>query len=61
MAILAVVNIATNELVSTIMAELTDHCPDGCYFVELPPDHIWVNGKIVSRAEQFGIRPLQEF
>jgi hypothetical protein len=34
MAILAVINSTTNKLVSTIVAELTDYCPEGCYFVE---------------------------
>jgi hypothetical protein len=48
MAILAVINSTTDKLVSIIVAELTDYCPEGCYFVELPPDHIWVDGKIVS-------------
>jgi hypothetical protein len=47
MAILAVINSTTNKLVATIVAELVDPCPEGCYFVELPPDHTWVNGEIV--------------
>jgi len=62
MAILAVVNVTTNELVATIMAELTDYCPEGCYFVELPPDHTWVDGKIVPySAIQYGTKQLQVF
>ena len=48
MAILAVINSTTNELVATIVAELIDPCPEGCYFVELPPDTKWVNGEIIS-------------
>lgn len=62
MAILAVINSTTNELVSTIVAELTDYCPDGCYFVELPPDHTWFNGEIVSYASlKPELTPLQVF
>lgn len=47
MAILAVIRKYDDELISTIMAELSDPCPDGCYFVELPPDHTWIKGQIV--------------
>jgi hypothetical protein len=47
MAVLAVVRSVDNKLVETIVAELSDPCPDGCYFVELPPDHTWVDGEIV--------------
>ena len=62
MAILAVVRIADNELESTIVAELTDPCPEGCYFVELPPDHTWHKGRIVSqRALLTGSKELVEF
>ena len=60
MAILAVINSATNALVTTIVAELTDQCPDGCYFVELPPDHTWVNGEVVPYANN-GMQQLQVF
>jgi hypothetical protein len=48
MAILAMIGISDNKLYSTIVAELTDPCPEGYYFLELPPDHTWFNGKIVS-------------
>jgi len=62
MAILAIVQSINNKLVSTIVAELTDPCPEGCYFVELPPDHTWVDGKIVPYAElQSGMKQLQVF
>jgi len=60
MAILAVINLTTNKLVSTIVAELTDYCPEGCYFVELPPDHTWVNGEIVPVMAN-GFTQLQVF
>jgi hypothetical protein len=62
MAILAVVRIYDDELVSTIMAELTDPCPEGCYFVELPPDHTWAKGKIVPYSIVNGsMRQTEEF
>lgn len=62
MAILAVVQTIDNKLVSTIVAELTDPCPEGCYFVELPPDHTWANGEVVPYADfQAGMKPLQVF
>lgn len=63
MAILAVVRFGSDELVSTIVAELTDYCPEGCYFVELPPDHTWIDGKIVPYARTIagGTRELKEF
>jgi len=62
MAILAVINSTTNKLVSTIVAELTDPCPEDCYFVELPPDHKWDNGVIVPYSEvSFVTQTLQVF
>ena len=62
MAILALVRIADDELESTIVAEMSDWCPDGFYFVELPPDHTWHKGRIVSqRALLTGDKELVEF
>lgn len=62
MAILAVIDSTTNELVTTIVAELTDPCPDGCYFVELPVDHTWVNGEIIPVWQIAGnFKQLQVF
>lgn len=62
MAILAVIDSTTNELVTTIVAELTDPCPDGCYFVELPVDHTWLNGEIVPAWQtQSPYKQLQVF
>jgi hypothetical protein len=62
MAILAVVRLGSDELVSTIVAEMTDPCPEGCYFVELPPDHTWIKGKIISYNElNSGHKELQVF
>jgi len=62
MAILAVVRIEDNELDRVIVAEMSDWCPDGFYFVELPPDHTWHKGKIVKRFELLtGNKELVEF
>jgi hypothetical protein len=62
MAILALVRIADDEIESIIVAEMSDWCPEGFYFVELPPDHTWHKGRIVSqRALQTGSKDLVEF
>jgi hypothetical protein len=62
MAILALVRIADDELESTIVAEMSDWCPDGFYFVELPPSHTWHKGRIVSQiALLTGSKELVEF
>lgn len=62
MAIIALVRIADDELVNTIVAELTDWCPEGFYFVELPPDYTWHKGKIVNQmALMTGNKELVEF
>jgi hypothetical protein len=62
MAIIAVVNKMNDELFSTIVAEMNDPCPEGYYFVELPPDHTWVDGKIVSYVSlNTGLKELQVF
>jgi len=61
MAILAVINSTTNQLVGTIVAELNDYCPEGCYFVELPPNHKWVNGEIFDAMATLPITQLQVF
>ena len=62
MAILAVVRIADDELHSVIVAEMGDYCPEGYYFVELPPDHTWHKGQIVGqRALLTGDKELVEF
>ena len=62
MAIIALVRIADDELVNTIVAELTDFCPEGCYFVELPPDHTWHKGRVVSIESLWtGTKQLQVF
>jgi hypothetical protein len=62
MAILAVVRIEDNELDRTIVAEMTDWCPEGFYFVELQPDQTWHKGKIVERsALMTGDKGLVEF
>jgi hypothetical protein len=62
MAILAVVRDFDDVQVSAIMAELTDPCPDGHHFVELPPDHVYLKGKIVHYANvSGGLKQVQEF
>jgi hypothetical protein len=62
MAILAVVRIEDNELESTIVAEMSDWCPEGFYFVELTPDQTWHKGKIVDRETLLtGNKKLVEF
>jgi hypothetical protein len=62
MAILALVRTADDELENVIVAELTDYCPPGFYFVELPPDHTWHKGKIVDRTALLtGNKDLEEF
>jgi hypothetical protein len=62
MAILAVVRIEDDELDRTIVAEMGDWCPEGFYFVELPPDHTWHKGKIVERSAFLtGGKELVEF
>jgi len=61
MAIIAVVRIADDALESVIVAQMTDPCPEGCYFVELPPDHTWHKGRIVSMMALTGSKELVEF
>jgi hypothetical protein len=61
MAIIAVVRIEDNELDRTIVAEMGDYCPEGFYFVELPPDHTWHKGQIVSMMALTGNKELVEF
>jgi len=62
MATLAVIQTAGDVLITTIVAELTDICPEGCYFVELPENTTWVNGEIVGIAEfRSGTKTVQEF
>ena len=53
MAILAVIRIEDNELDRVIVAEMSDWCPEGFYFVELPPEHTWHKGKIVSNESLY--------
>jgi hypothetical protein len=61
MAILAVIRIEDDELDRVIVAEMSDWCPEGFYFVELPPDHTWHKGKIVSQMSLIGDKGLVEF
>ena len=62
MAIIAVVRIEDDELDRTIVAEMGDWCPEGFYFVELPPDHTWHKGQIVSQSALLtGEKELVEF
>ena len=62
MAIIAVVRIEDDELDRTIVAEMNDYCPEGFYFVELPPNHTWINGKIVNQMVLLtGEKELVEF
>jgi hypothetical protein len=61
MAIIALVRIADDELDRTIVAEMGDYCPEGFYFVELPPDHTWHKGQVVSQAALTGNKELVEF
>ena len=65
MAIIAVVRIEDNELDRTIVAEMGDWCPEGFYFVELPPDHTWYKGQIIDLETatrlRTGNKPLVEF
>jgi hypothetical protein len=62
MAIIAVVRASDNELVETIVASMGDYCPEGFYFVELPPDHTWHQGRIVDKmALLTGNKGLVEF
>jgi hypothetical protein len=61
MAIIAVVRIEDNELDRTIVAEMGDYCPEGFYFVELPPDHTWHKGQVVSQSALTGNKELVEF
>jgi hypothetical protein len=62
MAIIAVVRIEDDELDRTIVAEMNDWCPEGFYFVELPPDHTWHKGRIISQTTLLtGSKELVEF
>ena len=62
MAIIAMINKADDKLHSMFIAELTDFCPEGYYFVELPPGYSWVDGKIMSTNQVYsGIKQLQVF
>lgn len=62
MAIIALVRIEDDELERTIVAEMTDWCPEGFYFVELPPDHTWYKGQIVNQMTLLtGNKELVEF
>ena len=61
MAIIAVVRIEDNELDRTIVAKMGDYCPEGFYFVELPPDHTWHKGQVVSQSALTGNKELVEF
>jgi hypothetical protein len=61
MAIIAVVRIEDNELDRVIVANMADYCPEGYYFVELPPDHTWRNNNIVSRESLSPNKQLVEF
>jgi len=63
MAIMAVIRNSDNELINTIVAEPTDYCPEGCRFVELPPNHTWVKGNITHYTKVPGTeyKYIQEF
>lgn len=62
MATIAVIRIADNELDRVIVAEMGDYCPDGFYFVELPPEHTWHSGRIISLISlATGNKELVEF
>jgi hypothetical protein len=61
MAIIAVVRIEDNELDRVIVAEMSDWCPEGFYFVELPPEHTWHKGNIISQMSLMGNKQLVEF
>jgi hypothetical protein len=62
MAILALVRIADDELERIIVAEMSDWCPEGFYFVELQPQQTWHKGKIVDQmALLTGNKELVEF
>lgn len=41
MAVMAVIDNATNEQVNLIVAEPEDLAPDGCRLVELPAGYVW--------------------
>ena len=62
MAIIALVRILDNELEGVIVANMGDPCPSGFYFVELPPDHTWHKGRIISQTTLLtGSKELVEF
>lgn len=41
MAICAVIDLATNQQINTIIAEVTDLPPDNCKLVEVIPGLVW--------------------
>ena len=61
MAIIAVVRIEDDELDRTIVAEMSDWCPEGFYFVELQPDQTWQKGQVVSQEALTDDNHLVEF
>jgi hypothetical protein len=48
MTICAVIDLETNELVNTIVAEPTIEAPLGCKLIEIPENYYW-DGQQVSR------------
>jgi hypothetical protein len=48
MANIAVFDKETGQLVSIIIAELHDECPDNCRFELVPENHTWDGTKFVS-------------
>jgi len=53
--LVAKIKIDTNELDAILVATVNDLCPDGYYFLEIPPGHTWDGTKIVKNPNHFGL------
>jgi hypothetical protein len=58
---IALLRQGTNDLVNTIVAEMTDYCPEGLYFVEIPDGFEWRNGKLVDARTPHYVKQPQAF
>lgn len=46
MAVCVVVDLITNEVINTILADPTDTPPVGCQLIEVPEGYYWDNGQL---------------
>jgi hypothetical protein len=60
MAVCIVVDLTTNEVVNTILANPTDIPPVGCKLVEVPEGYYWENGQLLPYVNEEIIQSTEE-